>query len=137
MRLMRKSAVRLIALLYAVSIALLQPIPAGESLNALNLSGRLHSQAASTSVTCYCARCHAAGGTKSVCPCCQGGACTCSMSSDEDGTSFLLQDESAMLCEPADLRVLVLCTALISEASYFTHGRYLSPPVPPPRIYTT
>ncbi len=134
MRLMRKSAVRLITLLYVVSIALLQPIQAGESLNAQILSERLHSHTASTPVTCYCARCHAAGGTKAVCPCCQGRACTCRLSSDEDDTSFLLQDNSAMLNEPVGLRVPVLCTALISETSYFTHGRDLSPPVPPPRI---
>ncbi len=46
-----------------------------------------------------------------------------------------MQDESVMLCEPDEFLVLVLCTALVAEASHLTHGPYLSPATPPPRIY--
>jgi len=131
---MRKLAFRLIALLYMISIAPLQPFLAGERLDALRLSRC--SQAASTSVTCCCPMCRTAGGTKSVCPCCRGNKCTCRLSSGEEAANFLLQDES-VLCKPAELHVVILCTALTSEVPYFARGPYLSPATPPPRIYAT
>jgi hypothetical protein len=134
MRVLRHAHLRLPAILLSLASFLAFPVHlASNGLSILILLGPAHSTIGSEKPACSCPMCRASKGASHHCACCEGKACTCTVSSEEEDSWLLLVIESATFTGPDEFYANLSSSPLESAFPVLTSAIALPVPTHPPR----